>query len=82
MKIRTHSESHLVELDDGSEWQIFPGDLDVTLNWRPDTELKRVRIEDPASSHALIANDNSSVRVLPVGDEWPLNKVRQVLKDS
>ena len=82
MKIRSHSESHLVELDDGSEWQIFPGDLDVTLNWRPDTELKLVRIEDPASSQALIADDNSSVRVIPVGDKWPLNEVRQVLKDS
>ena len=42
MKIRSHSESHLVELDDGSKWQIFPGDLDVTLNWQPDTELKLV----------------------------------------
>ena len=63
MKIRSHSESHLVELDDGSKWQIFPGDIDVTLNWLPDTELKLVRIEDPASSHALISEDNSSVRV-------------------
>jgi hypothetical protein len=79
MKIRSHSESHLVELDDGSKWQIFPGDLDVTLNWQPDTELKLVY---PASSHALISDDNSSVRVLPVGDKWPLNEVRQVLKDS
>jgi hypothetical protein len=50
--------------------------------WQPDTELKLVRIEDPASSHALIGDDNSSVRVLPVGDKWPLNEVRQVLKDS
>jgi hypothetical protein len=80
MKIRSHSESHLVELDDGSKWQIFPGDIDVTLNWLPDTELKLVRIEDPASSHAL--KDNSSVRVLPVGEKWPLNEVRQVLKNS
>ena len=23
----------LVKLDDGSCWQVFPGDLDVTLNW-------------------------------------------------
>ena len=22
---RSHSESHIVELDDGSRWQIFPG---------------------------------------------------------
>ena len=82
MKIRSHSESHLVELDDGSTWQIFPGDLDVTLNWQPHTELKLVRIDDPVSSHKLIADDNSSVRVLPVRHTWPLNEVRKVLKDS
>jgi hypothetical protein len=33
MRIRSHSESHIVELDDGWRWQIFPGDLDLTLNW-------------------------------------------------
>ena len=83
MQIRSHSESHLVELDDGSKWQIFPGDLDVTLNWKPTTELKLVRIDDPVSSHALVSsNDNSSVRVLPVGEKWPVDQVRTVLKDN
>jgi len=83
MKIRSHSESHLVELDDGSKWQVFPGDLDVTLNWQPDTDLKLVRIDDPTSSHALIsANDNSSVRVIPAGAMWPVAQVRIVLKDE
>jgi hypothetical protein len=68
MKIRAHSESHLVELDDGSKWQIFPGDLDVTLSWKPDTELNLVGIDDPVSSHALVSgDDNDRVRVLPVG---------------
>jgi hypothetical protein len=37
MKIRSHSESHIVELEDGSRWQIFPGDLDLTLKRRPET---------------------------------------------
>ena len=83
MKIRSHSESHLVELDDGSKWQIFPGDLDVTLNWKPNTDLKLVRIDDPVSSHALVSgNDNSSVRVLTVGEKWPVDQVRTVLRDS
>jgi hypothetical protein len=82
MKIRSHAESHLVELDDGSKWQIFPGDLDVTLNWQPNTELKLVRIDDLASSHALVSgDDNSSVRVLPVGEKWPVDQVRAVLKE-
>jgi hypothetical protein len=81
MKIRKHSESHLVELDDGSKWQIFPGDLDVTLNWQPDTELKLVRIADDASSHALVnETDNSSVRVLPLDQNWPVKKVKNILR--
>lgn len=46
MKIRSHSESHIVELDDGSQWQIFPGDLDLTLSWKPETDLTVVVIED------------------------------------
>ena len=69
MKIRAHAESHIVELDDGSTWRIYPGDIDVTLNWQPGVELKLVRIDDEASSHALISlSDSSSVRVLPIGE--------------
>ena len=52
MRIRSHSESHIVELDDGSRWQIFPGDLDRTLDWKPETELSVVPIDDEVSSHA------------------------------
>jgi len=80
MKIHIHSESHLVELADGSRWRIFPGDPDVTLNWQPDAELKVVRIADEISSHALISSsDNSRVRVLPEGEDWPVNQVRGML---
>jgi hypothetical protein len=83
MKIRKHSESHLVELDDGSRWQIFPGDLDVTLNWQPDTDLKLVRIDDAVSSHALVSvGDNSSVRMIPAGEQWPVAEVKGMLKDG
>jgi hypothetical protein len=80
MKIRKHDESHIVELDDGSRWQIFPGDLDVTLNWQPETDLKLVRIEGEVSSHALVSDDNSRVRVIAAGEQWPLSTVRGVLK--
>jgi hypothetical protein len=83
MKIHKHPESHLVELDDGSQWQIFPGDIDVTLSWQPDTDLNLVRIDDEVSSHALVsASDNSSVRVLPVGEHWPVREVKGILKDG
>jgi hypothetical protein len=81
MKIRKHSESHLVELDDGSKWQIFPGDLDVTLNWQPDTELNVVPIADDASSHVLVnGTDNSRVRVLPLDDNWSVKEVKNILR--
>ncbi len=54
MKIRFHSESHIVELEDGSRWQIYPGDLDLTLNWKPDTELTVMPSDDEISSHTLV----------------------------
>jgi hypothetical protein len=83
MKIRAHRESHIVELDDGSEWQIFPGDIDLTLNWKPETELKVETIGDEVSSHALVASaDHSRVRVIPAGESWPVREVKNVLKDG
>jgi hypothetical protein len=83
MKIRRHSESHLVGMDDGSRWRIFPGDIDVTLNWQPDDDLKLVLIDDEASSHALVsASDNSSVRVLSVNEDWSAMDVKNILSEG
>lgn len=84
MKIRTHSESHVVELDDGSQWRIFPADLDLTLSWKPETELSLERIGDDAfSSHVLVnPSDNSRVRVIAAGERWPAAEVRKALKDG
>jgi hypothetical protein len=83
MKIRSHSESHMVELDDGSQWQIFPGDLDVTLSWKPETDLRLERIEDEISSHALVsAADGSKVRVIGAGESWPVKQVKNSLRDG
>jgi hypothetical protein len=74
MKIRAHSESHIVELDDGTKWQVFPGDLDITLHWKPETILKLVAINDDVSPQALMSEDDDGrVRVRPVGQSWPEN---------
>lgn len=81
MKIRSHSESHILELDDGSRWQIFPGDLDLTLNWKPETDLAVVPIDDKVSSHALIGG-GEMVRVISAGEGWPVQNVKSVLKDG
>ena len=81
MKIKSHSESHIVELEDGSRWQIFPGDLDATLNWKPETQLTIVPIDDEVSSQALVGGD-AKVRVIPEGEGWPVREVKSVLKEG
>jgi hypothetical protein len=81
MKIRSHSESHIVELDDGSRWQIFPGDIDRTLNWEPETDLGVVPVEDEVSSHALVGG-GAKVRVISVDENWPVREVKSALKEG
>jgi hypothetical protein len=69
MKILDHSESHIVKLSDGSVWQIFPGDIDLTLAWLPTTELQLFDINDHVASHGLInCDDGFAVRVRPPGE--------------
>jgi hypothetical protein len=83
MKIVEHSESHLVKLDDGSTWHIFPGDIDHTLAWLPTTELRLFEINDEVASHALISSDDGTrVRVRLQGERWPVEKVEDVLKQG
>jgi hypothetical protein len=81
MKIRSHSELHIVELEDGSQWKIFPGDLDVTLDWEPETELTVLPVEDKVCSHSLI-HQSGAVRAIPVGETWPLREVKSVLRNG
>src|ERR1700761_831283 len=81
MKLLSHSKSHIVTLSDGSVWQIFPGDLDLTLSWLPDSELKIIAIEDDVASHVLLdAASGGFVRVRPADEEWPEDAVRNALK--
>jgi hypothetical protein len=83
MKILEHPESHIVKLDDGSVWQVFPGDIDLTLKWLPTTELRLFEIGDEVASHALInADDGTRVRVRPQGERWPAGKVKDILKEG
>lgn len=83
MRIVSHSESHIVELDDGSRWQVFPGDLDITLGWTPETDLRLTRIDGDVSQHALISDDDAGrVRVLPEGADWPQDHVQAELRST
>jgi hypothetical protein len=81
MKIRSHSESHIVELDDGSRWRIFPGDIDLTLNWKPETDLVIIPVEDEVSSHALVG-EGAKVRDDCRGRELAGTRGQYALKDG
>jgi hypothetical protein len=81
MKIKSHSESHIVELDDGSRWQIFPGDLDLTLDWKPETDLTIVLSDDEIGSHTLVGG-GVKVHVIGADENWPLREVKSALKDG
>lgn len=83
MKIVEHTESHIVKLDDGSTWRIFPGDIDRTLMWLPTTELKLFEINDEVAAHALVNSDDGTfVRVRPQHEQWPAEKVKDSLKQG
>jgi hypothetical protein len=61
----------------------FSGDIDHTLAWLPTTELGLFEINDDVASHALISSDDGTrVRVLPQGEEWPREKLKDVLKQG
>jgi hypothetical protein len=83
MRIEQHDKSHIVELEDGSRWQIWPGDIATTLQWLPTTELQISAINDELCSHALIDQEGGSrVRVIEASAEWPVAEVRQSLKEG
>ncbi|MGT2500420.1 hypothetical protein ACVOMS_05510 [Bradyrhizobium guangxiense] len=68
-------------LDDGSQWQIFAGDLATTLSWKPETDLHLEPSGDRVSSHVLVnGEDRSRVRVIAAGEAWPDFEVKKVLK--
>jgi hypothetical protein len=82
LKIINHSDSHIVKLSDQSVWQVFPGDIDLTLRWLPATEIQIFEINDDIASHGLInCDDGTCVRVLRQGERWPEARVKHILRD-
>jgi hypothetical protein len=81
MLIKKHDKSRTVELEDGSLWRIWPGDIALTLNWLPTTDLRVSEIADEFCSHALIDQaDVSRVRVIEASKDWPVEQVRRSMK--
>jgi hypothetical protein len=69
MRIKRHSEPHIVELEDGSAWRIWLGDLASTLKWMPTTDLTITDIKDEFCTHALVDEaEGTRVRVIVATD--------------
>lgn len=71
MRIRKHEESHIVELEDGSEWRIWPGDLGETLLWMPSSRLAVSEIDDEYCTHVLVDRlYGTAVRAVEADTAW------------
>ena len=81
--IRRHEVSDVVELSDGSEWRIWPGDISTTLGWLPNTAIVISEIHDDICSHVLISSDQSQrVRVIKASAQCPAEIVRRSLGEG
>jgi hypothetical protein len=81
MLIFEHDSSHIVELEDGTRWRIWPGDIATTLQWLPTTQLQVVAIDHEFYSHVLInQSDGSKVGVIRADADWPAKQVQRHLK--
>ncbi len=81
MLISRHDKSHIVELEDGARWRIWPGDIAATLKWLPTTELQVLAIDHEFYSHVLINQpDGSRAGVIQADVDWPAEQVQRHLK--
>jgi hypothetical protein len=81
LQIEKHDKSYIVELENGSNWRIWPGDIATTLQWLPTTVLQVTEIDDEFCSHALIdQTEGSRVRAIKASKDWPVKQVQQSLK--
>jgi hypothetical protein len=81
MLIKRHDKSYIVEIEDGSKWRIWPGDLATTLKWTPSTQLSVLEIDDQFCTHALVDQaDGTPVRVIAENEDWSPENVEASLK--
>jgi hypothetical protein len=83
MRIKRHDKSHIVELEDGTWWRIWPSDIATTLQWLPTSELQVSAIDHKFCSHVLIDQSNGSrVAVMKADTGWPAKQVQRYLEQG
>jgi hypothetical protein len=80
MRITKHEESHIVKLEDGSEWRIWPCDLLTSLHWMPTTQFEVSEIDDECCTHALIDHTTGTrVRVIDAAAAFAAKQIEASL---
>ena len=80
MRIKKHEKSYIVELEDGSAWRIWPGDLAIPLLWMSSTRLAVSEIDDEHCTHVLIDRlHGTCIRVIEAAAEWTPEKIEASL---
>ncbi|MEK9279870.1 MULTISPECIES: hypothetical protein [unclassified Bradyrhizobium] len=54
--------------------------IDLSLNWKPETDLTVVQADDDLSSPHALLGGGVKVRVMPIGESWPVREVKDALK--
>ena len=71
MRIKKHEESYIVELEGGSAWRIWPGDLAIPLLCVPSTRFAVSEIDDECCTYVLIDRlRGTCVRVIEAAADW------------
>ena len=80
MRIKKHEKSYIVELEDGSAWRIWPGDLAIPLLWMPSTRLAVSEIDDECCTHVLIDRVHGTcVRVIEAEEDFAPEEIEASL---
>ena len=70
MRIKKREKSHIVELEDGSTWRIWPDDIAATWQWTRSSRILVSEIDDPYCTHALVERTSGTrARVIEVVKE-------------
>ncbi|MGA8292923.1 MAG: hypothetical protein WB820_10515 [Rhodoplanes sp.] len=80
MRVKKHEKSYIVELEDGSAWRIWPGDLAIPLHWMPSTRLEICEIDDACCTHVLVDRlHGTRVRVIESEAAWAPEEIEASL---
>ena len=71
MRVMKYEKSYIAELEDGSSWRIWPGDLATPLLWMSSTRLAVSEINGECWTHVLIDRlHGTCVRAIEATGSW------------